>query len=468
MASTSPSPATSSELEPKKFAYGNPFVEKVEGLMHFFSKNPPDKELADECAMLCMTGVPAFFTCRELINFVLPMGNNITQMRIVRDETPNLYMELAWAFYEQYNNLEFNSIEADRCTLLFVKKLELGSEAAQENIPSDALAELPICSVCLERMDDSIFTILCNHTFHSECLAKWSDTTCPVCRHTQTPELSPDQACSDCGKTTDLWMCLICGNVGCGRYVNAHAHQHYEATSHIFTLQVGGKLVWDYASDNFVHRLIQDTTEGKMVEHQGNSFDDRKENETLDAIQLEYTCLLTSQLENQRTYYEEKMRTQAETYAETEKIARTKIAAMEVELRKKNAECAALKQELEQTNLAKLQAEKKQQQTQKKFLESSKNLEQEKQMTNMILKDKDLLSRQRDELEKLRMKEIAALEDQLQDLMRHFDAQSKFQDEVKTANVSQQELEEGHLGVKLGESSSSAQRKSNRKKKNGG
>ncbi|KAI1720268.1 BRCA1-associated protein 2 domain-containing protein [Ditylenchus destructor] len=133
MGSTSPSPATSSDSETKKFAYGNPFVEKVEGLMHFFEKNPPDKELADECAMLCMTGVPAFFTCRELINFVLPMGNNITQMRIVRDETPNQYMvvirfkspELAWAFYEQYNNVEFNSIEADRCTLLFVKKLEL-------------------------------------------------------------------------------------------------------------------------------------------------------------------------------------------------------------------------------------------------------------------------------------------------------------------------------------------------------
>lgn len=53
MGSTSPSPATSSDsgnllrlsatfyflyLETKKFAYGNPFVEKVEGLMHFFEK----------------------------------------------------------------------------------------------------------------------------------------------------------------------------------------------------------------------------------------------------------------------------------------------------------------------------------------------------------------------------------------------------------------------------------------------
>lgn len=76
-------------------------------------------------------------------------------------------------------------------------------------------------------------------------------------------------------------MCLICGNVGCGRYAEAHAYKfdfpyrhskinhwheftysHYEKTSHIFTLQIGGKLVWDYAGDNYVHRLIENSTDG--------------------------------------------------------------------------------------------------------------------------------------------------------------------------------------------------------------
>lgn len=31
---------------------------------------------------------------------------------------------------------------------------------------------------------------------------------------------------------------------------------------------MGGKLVWDYASDNYVQRLIQNIVDGKMVEHQ--------------------------------------------------------------------------------------------------------------------------------------------------------------------------------------------------------
>lgn len=42
--------------------------------------------------MLCMVEVPAFFTCRELIKFVLPVADGIFQMRIIRDDTPNQYM----------------------------------------------------------------------------------------------------------------------------------------------------------------------------------------------------------------------------------------------------------------------------------------------------------------------------------------------------------------------------------------
>lgn len=99
--------------------------------------------------MLCMVGIPAFFTCRELINFVSPMSKNISQMKLVRDETPNQYMviikfkssvtnfgnyfshifivfqKLAKDFYHEYNNMEFNSIEMDRCALCFVERLEM-------------------------------------------------------------------------------------------------------------------------------------------------------------------------------------------------------------------------------------------------------------------------------------------------------------------------------------------------------
>ena len=47
-------------------------------------------------------------------------------------------------------------------------------------LPVPGLTELPTCHICLERMDESvdgILTILCNHSFHGNCLDQWSDTT---------------------------------------------------------------------------------------------------------------------------------------------------------------------------------------------------------------------------------------------------------------------------------------------------
>lgn len=35
-------------------------------------------------------------------------------------------------------------------------------------------------------------------------------------------------------------------------------------------MEVGGECVWDYAGDNYVHRLIQNAADGKAVEYQRN------------------------------------------------------------------------------------------------------------------------------------------------------------------------------------------------------
>lgn len=73
-------------------------------------------------------------------------------------------------------------------------------------------------------------------------------------------------------------------------------------------MQLGNNRVWDYVGDNFVHRLLQDK-EGKLVEGgqepmkaEGAALDEK-----VDSIQLEVTYLLTSQLETQRQYFEEKL-----------------------------------------------------------------------------------------------------------------------------------------------------------------
>ena len=159
--------------------------------------------------------------------------------------------------------------------------------------------ELPTCPVCLERMDSAVtglVTVPCSHTFHCQCLSKWGDSRycsalyvwnvpslslcrehrCPVCRYSQALLTSHPRSsnsvrnipfsgsrssslskCSSCDSTTNLWICLICGNVGCGRYGRAHAHQHYTQTTHLYALELETQRVWDYAGDGYVHRLIQ-------------------------------------------------------------------------------------------------------------------------------------------------------------------------------------------------------------------
>lgn len=53
------------------------------------------------------------------------------------------------------------------------------------------------------------------------------------------------------------------------------------------------------AGDNFVHRLVQNKADGKLVAAEAGAGPDK-----LDAAQLEFTYLLTQQLDAQRTHYE--------------------------------------------------------------------------------------------------------------------------------------------------------------------
>jgi len=84
-------------------------------------------------------------------------------------------------FFHSFNGMPFNSLEPDCCcNLVFVSKVEVMKENEPGcSAPPSQHTELPVCAVCLERMDESvdgILTILCNHSFHGNCLTKWGDT----------------------------------------------------------------------------------------------------------------------------------------------------------------------------------------------------------------------------------------------------------------------------------------------------
>lgn len=67
-------------------------------------------------------------------------------------------------------------------------------------------------------------------------------------RNIQDPSLESSE-CGVCGATENLWICLVCGNIGCGRYQEAHAYCHYKETSHLYALELETQRVWDYAGD---------------------------------------------------------------------------------------------------------------------------------------------------------------------------------------------------------------------------
>ncbi|CAJ0923773.1 unnamed protein product [Ranitomeya imitator] len=216
------------------------------------------KEDVRRSAMICILTVPAAMTSHDLMKFVAPFNEVIEHMKIIRDSTPNQYMVLikfseqadADSFYMSNNGRQFNSIEEDVCQLVYVERAEVFKSEDGASLPVMDLTELPKCTVCLERMDESvngILTTLCNHSFHSQCLQRWEDTTCPVCRYCQTPEPVEENKCFECGVQENLWICLICGHIGCGRYVSRHAYKHFEETQHTYAMQLTNHRVWDYA-----------------------------------------------------------------------------------------------------------------------------------------------------------------------------------------------------------------------------
>ncbi|VDM69435.1 unnamed protein product, partial [Strongylus vulgaris] len=114
------------------YYYGNPFVEKTEGILHFFKHNDECVGREVQCRMLCMIAVPSQITLREILLFIGGAIQTIERIKVIRDSTPNEYMIIlkfkthndAVVFFEEYNGMQFNSLEPNQCKLLFVDRIE--------------------------------------------------------------------------------------------------------------------------------------------------------------------------------------------------------------------------------------------------------------------------------------------------------------------------------------------------------
>ncbi|CAH0392002.1 unnamed protein product [Bemisia tabaci] len=435
------------------FVSGNPFVEVTKGILHLYKEDKlTSMENASKAGQtVCILAVPASMTCHDLLSFIAACQDTISCVRIVRDgSVVNQYMTLitfrtqqaAEEFYQLFNGVPFNSLEPDFvCNLVFVRRVEVLGENNNGAIPPSGHTELPICPVCLERMDESvdgILTILCNHSFHGTCIAKWGDISCPVCRYVQTPELVTDSFCSECQSADSLWICLICGHVGCGRYTQGHAYQHYVETQHCYSMHLGNNRVWDYVGDNFVHRILMNKGDGKLVE--GESEKSEAVEDKMDSVQLEFTYLLTSQLDSQRQYFEDKLsRLESQRLCELSDLKDTTRKAVE-EKRKLEQKLSTLVKE-KQTN------DKKLHQISTRLSQTQSELSDERQLSQALQENQTAWQSRFNNLEKefkdfksSRDEEMKELKEQIRDLMftleaQNFIANSDNRDEIAEGRI---------------------------------
>ena len=45
----------------------------------------------------------------------------------------------------------------------------------------------------------------------------------------------------------DLWVCMLCGFMGCGQLKSNHIREHYDKHLHAYAMNVSTKGVWDFA-----------------------------------------------------------------------------------------------------------------------------------------------------------------------------------------------------------------------------
>jgi BRCA1-associated protein len=206
-------------------------------------------------------------------------------------------------------------------------------------------------------------------------------SSCPVCRFAQRDaKVASSNSCSveGCDVSESLWTCLVCATVNCGRAANKHALAHFHESGHAFSLEIATGRIWSYVGDAYVHRLMHagvesvaqeppaaaaatadsgasaggnSTTTPSIIKPTKAAADEMDEVfDKDDAMEAEYTYLLTSQLAAQRRHFEQSMHA-------AERQAQKQVDQLFDENERMRLSVARLERKLESTERALAQKE---------------------------------------------------------------------------------------------------------------
>ncbi|KAJ1724686.1 hypothetical protein LPJ53_001047 [Coemansia erecta] len=289
--------------------------------------------------VLCVPFVPGYMTATDFLSFTGVHRRDISHMLAVRHAhaPSSCLVALRFAstqgaadFRRAFDGRTFSPLEPETCAVGEVQGARAPGGRAGE--VGGALAVFRVdkgetCAVCLEPLDGPLLTIMCRHTFHARCLGRWGDGACPVCRGRQAgafvdheaaaaralgglaAHAAGDSQCQQCGRTDDLWICLVCGSVGCGRYAAGHAKDHFGQSAHPYAMKIDSQAVWDYAGDGYVHRVLQAAEDGKLVALEQAGDAPEKHGDDEEAGQA--AALLAAQLASLRDHHAAEMQAQA-------------------------------------------------------------------------------------------------------------------------------------------------------------
>jgi ubiquitin carboxyl-terminal hydrolase 5/13 len=149
-----------------------------------------------------------------------------------------------------------------------LKKLAIAAETETDRYDTTHSIKCYECGVTVEatpKLQEVVDGVLNANTFAKQQEIKSWELDITPCEHTlclqqEAPKVEAGDGCSQCELKENLWLCLTCGNLGCGREIhgglggNAHGVAHNKETGHPVVVKLGsltaeGADIYCYACD---------------------------------------------------------------------------------------------------------------------------------------------------------------------------------------------------------------------------